>query len=125
MLKLLRVRLSAFDPDAIRRIRLVNSNFLNNGDGIEAGGGTVTLAGVLISGNSRDGVRLLSGNVVFQGQTITGNGGVGVHLEVSAQFGKFCCLSCAWPLNAAASGNARVIKETGIHLMRSTQRGDR
>ena len=61
----------------------VNSNFLNNGDGIEAGG-TVTLVGGLISGNSGDGVRLLSGNVVFQGPTITGNGGVGVHLEDGA-----------------------------------------
>ena len=61
----------------------VNSNFLNNGDGIEAGG-TVTLVGGLISGNSRDGVRLLSGKVVFQGPTITGNGGVGVHLEDGA-----------------------------------------
>src|SRR5215468_8400469 len=61
----------------------VNSNFLNNGDGIEAGG-TVTLVGGLISGNSGDGVRLLSGKVVFQGPTITGNGGVGVHLEDGA-----------------------------------------
>ena len=61
----------------------VNSNFLNNGDGIEAGG-TVTLVGGLISGNSGDGVRLLSGKVVFQGPTITGNGNVGVHLEDGA-----------------------------------------
>jgi len=61
----------------------VNSNFLNNGDGIEVGG-TVTLVGGLISGNSRDGVRLLSGDGVFQGPTITGNGGVGVHLEDGA-----------------------------------------
>ena len=61
----------------------VNSNFLNNGDGIEVGG-IVTLVGGLISGNSRDGVRLLSGDVVFQGPTITGNGGVGVHLEDGA-----------------------------------------
>jgi len=61
----------------------VNSNFLNNGDGIEAGG-AVTLVGGLISGNSNDGVRLLSGKVVFQGPTITGNGNVGVHLEDGA-----------------------------------------
>jgi len=61
----------------------VNSNFLNNGDGIEAGG-TVTLVGGLITGNSGDGVKLLSGKVVFQGPTITGNGGVGVHLEDGA-----------------------------------------
>jgi len=61
----------------------VNSNFLNNGDGIEAGG-TVTLVGGLITGNSGIGVRLLSGKVVFQGPTITGNGGVGVHLEDGA-----------------------------------------
>ena len=61
----------------------VNSNFLNNGDGIEAGG-TVTLVGGLITGNSGIGVRLLSGKVVFQGPTITGNGGVGVHLEEGA-----------------------------------------
>jgi hypothetical protein len=61
----------------------VNSNFLNNGDGIEAGG-TVTLVGGSITGNIRDGVRLLSGNVVFQGPTITGNGRVGVHLEDGA-----------------------------------------
>ena len=61
----------------------VNSNFINNGDGIEVGG-TVTLVGGLITGNSRDGVRLLGGDVVFQGPTITGNGGVGVHLEDGA-----------------------------------------
>jgi hypothetical protein len=61
----------------------LNSNFLNNGVGIDAGG-TLTLRGGTISGNSSDGIRLLSGKAVFLGPTITGNGGVGVHLEDGA-----------------------------------------
>jgi hypothetical protein len=61
----------------------LNSKFDNNGVGIDAGG-TLTLRGGTISGNSSDGIRLLSGKAVFLGPTITGNGGVGVHLEDGA-----------------------------------------
>jgi parallel beta helix pectate lyase-like protein len=61
----------------------LNSKFDNNGVGIDAGG-TLTLNGGTISGNSSDGIRLLSGKAVFLGPTITGNGGVGVHLEDGA-----------------------------------------
>jgi Right handed beta helix region len=61
----------------------LNSKFDNNGVGIDAGG-TLTLNGGTISGNSSDGIRLLSGRAVFLGPTITGNGGVGVHLEDGA-----------------------------------------
>jgi len=61
----------------------VNSKFDNNGVGIDAGG-TLTLRGGTISGNSSDGIRLLSGKAVFLGPTITGNGGVGIHLEDGA-----------------------------------------
>jgi parallel beta helix pectate lyase-like protein len=61
----------------------LNSTFDNNGVGIDAGG-TLTLRGGTISGNSSDGIRLLSGKAVFLGPTITGNGGVGVHLEDGA-----------------------------------------
>ena len=60
-----------------------NSKFDNNGVGIDAGG-TLTLSGGTISGNTFDGIRLLSGKAVFLGPTITGNGGVGVHLEDGA-----------------------------------------
>ena len=60
-----------------------NSSFNNNGVGIDAGG-TLTLRGGTISGNSSDGIRLLSGKAVFVGPTITSNGGVGVHLEDGA-----------------------------------------
>ena len=60
----------------------VNSTFNNNGDGIEAGGGGLSLTGGTINGNSGIGVRLLgNASAGFQGPTITGNGGVGVHLE--------------------------------------------
>jgi hypothetical protein len=61
----------------------LNSKFDNNGVGIDAGG-TLTLRGGTISGNSSDGIRLLSGKAGFLGPTITGNGGVGVHLEDGA-----------------------------------------
>ena len=61
----------------------LNSRFDNNGVGIDAGG-TLTLNGGTISGNSSDGIRLLSGKAAFVGPTITGNGGVGVHLEDGA-----------------------------------------
>jgi Right handed beta helix region len=61
----------------------LNSKFDSNGVGIDAGG-TLTLNGGTISGNSSDGIRLLSGKAVFLGPTITGNGGVGVHLEDGA-----------------------------------------
>src|SRR5213080_217513 len=61
----------------------LNSKFDNNGVGIDAGG-TLTLRGGTISGNSSDGIRLLSGKAVFLGPTITGNGGVGIHLEDGA-----------------------------------------
>jgi hypothetical protein len=61
----------------------LNSTFDNNGVGIDAGG-TLTLRGGTISGNTSDGIRLLSGKAVFLGPTITGNGGVGVHLEDGA-----------------------------------------
>jgi Right handed beta helix region len=61
----------------------LNSKFDNNGVGIDAGG-TLTLRGGTISGNSNDGIRLLSGKAVFLGPTITRNGGVGVHLEDGA-----------------------------------------
>jgi hypothetical protein len=61
----------------------LNSRFDNNGVGIDAGG-TLTLNGGTISGNTFDGIRLLSGKAVFLGPTITGNGGVGVHLEDGA-----------------------------------------
>ncbi len=61
----------------------LNSTFDNNGVGIDAGG-TLTLRGGTISGNSSDGIRLLSGKAAFVGPTITGNGGVGVHLEDGA-----------------------------------------
>ena len=61
----------------------LNSKFDNNGVGIDAGG-TLTLRGGTISGNSGDGIKLLSGKAVFLGPTITGNGGVGVHLEDGA-----------------------------------------
>jgi len=61
----------------------LNSKFDNNGVGIDAGG-TLTLRGGTVSGNSFDGIKLLSGKAVFLGPTITGNGGVGVHLEDGA-----------------------------------------
>ena len=61
----------------------LNSKFDNNGVGIDAGG-TLTLNGGTVSGNTFDGIRLLSGKAVFLGPTITGNGGVGVHLEDGA-----------------------------------------
>ena len=61
----------------------LNSRFDNNGVGIDAGG-TLTLNGGTVSGNSSDGIRLLGGKAVFLGPTITGNGGVGVHLEDGA-----------------------------------------
>jgi hypothetical protein len=68
----------------------LDSKFDNNGVGIDAGG-SLTLRGGTISGNSSDGIRLLSGKAVFvgstitgNGPTITGNGGVGVHLEDGA-----------------------------------------
>jgi len=69
----------------------LNSKFDNNGVGIDAGG-TLTLRGGTVSGNSSDGIRLLSGKAVFLGPTITGNGGVGVHLEDGA-FGGFLAAS--------------------------------
>jgi len=61
----------------------LNSKFDDNGVGIDAGG-TLTLRGGTISGNTFDGIRLLSGKAAFLGPTITGNGGVGVHLEDGA-----------------------------------------
>ncbi|HEY1679202.1 MAG TPA: right-handed parallel beta-helix repeat-containing protein [Candidatus Sulfotelmatobacter sp.] len=62
-----------------------NSNFLNNGVGIDVGVASVTLNGGTISGNSSDGMKLLGGAAAtFAGPTITGNGGVGVYLEDGA-----------------------------------------
>jgi len=77
----------------------LNSKFDNNGVGIDAGG-TLTLRGGTVSGNSSDGIRLLSGKAAFIGPTITGNGGVGVHLEDGA-FGGF--------LAASITGNLGVL----------------
>jgi Right handed beta helix region len=66
----------------------LNSTFNNNGDGIEAGGSSLSLNGGTISENSGIGIRMLAGaGVAFVGPTITGNGGVGVHLEDGAAAG--------------------------------------
>jgi len=67
-----------------------NSNFLNNGVGIQAVASTLLLHGGTVSGSVGNGMTLLAGStgVFREGATVTGNGGDGVHLE-DASFAGF------------------------------------
>ena len=67
-----------------------NSNFLNNGVGIQAAASTLLLHGGTVSGSVGNGMTLLAGStgVFREGATVTGNGGDGVHLE-DASFAGF------------------------------------
>jgi Right handed beta helix region len=64
----------------------LNSNFLNNGVGIDVGVATATFNGGTVSGNSGDGMKLLGGAAAtFAGPTITGNLS-GLDIDCAPQF---------------------------------------